>query len=115
MHQQYIHLSGVPGLLILHALIHPDPQLFGPDPVVLLNALQDAVLVVLVAVECEAMLPVQLLQQLRESLQLAVMDRDHLAVIAVHSPVAELQQLAHQPAVMMSSSTSSSRSRSNWS
>ena len=58
MHQQHIHLSGVPGVLILRALIHPDPQLVRPAPVILLQALQDAVLVVLVAVEREAMLPV---------------------------------------------------------
>ena len=50
----------------------------------------------LVAVECEAMLPIELLQQLRVGLQLAVMHRDHLAVIAIHGPIAELQQLAHQ-------------------
>ena len=86
MHQQHVHLSAVPGVLILHALVDPHPQLG------LGQALQDAVPVVLVAVECQSGLPVNALQQLHVGLQLAVMHRHDLALAAVHRPVAELQE-----------------------
>ena len=92
MHQQHINLSVVPGLLILHGFVDPHPEVLA----VLFQRLQDAVTVMLVAVESQAVLSVQLLQQLQIGLQLAVMDRHDVTIIAIHSTVAHLQEFSHK-------------------
>jgi len=84
MRQQNVHLARVPGPFVVRATVHAHPQAQR------IKGGEDAGEVVLKPVEQQSVLTVQTLDQLHQRGQLAVMDGDNLALLIVHSPIAEL-------------------------
>lgn len=88
--KQDVDFSVVPILLIFRLGINPDAQ------VIFCQSLNQPVPVVLEVIEHKGVLPVQLLDQLQESVDFAVVDFDRRFVLVVDRPVAKLQELSCQ-------------------
>ena len=84
MSQQYIDLARIPGPFVVGAIVYAHPQTQR------LKGGEDAGKIVLKPVEQQGVLTVQTLDQFHQRGQLAVMDGDDLAILIVHSAVAEL-------------------------
>ena len=90
MRKQNIHLAQVPCQLILCSTQNPHPEIRLPQ------CLNDPRKIVLKVIKDQRRFPAQLLNQLHERLDLAVMHRMGLVLLVVDCPVGKLLQLVRE-------------------